>query len=236
MKHINANILHEYKNVQSIAKAVLNEISNYIKVGISESEIAKICTELMISKGVQKFWYHDVAALVLLGSRSKLSISGKNYEPSMLLVSDRDLVTIDLSPEINGCWGDCARSFVVIDGKVCNHNIPDKELSEGIEFEKKLHEELMKVATPEKTFNEIYYYFNPIINENGYVNLDFHQNLGHSIERNINDRKYIESGCTTKLGEVNFFTFEPHICKSGKTWGFKHENIYYFEGNSLREL
>ena len=236
MKKINSDELYEYKKVQSLAKTVLSEISNYIKVGVSEQEIAQKCKDLMISKDIQKFWYHNVAALVLLGNRTKLSISGKNYKPSTLLVSDRDLVTIDLSPDINGYWGDCARSFAVIEGKVYANHILDQELSEGIEFEKKLHEKLIQVATPNTSFHEIYSYFNSIIKENGYINLDFRQNLGHSIEKDINDRKYIEETCTTKLGDVGFFTFEPHICKSGKTWGFKHENIYYFEGNLLKEL
>ena len=236
MKKINSNELYAYKKVQSVAKTVLSEISDYIKVGVSEQEIAQTCQDLMISKGIQKFWYHNVAALVLLGNRTKLSISGKNYKPSMLLVSERDLVTIDLSPEINQYWGDCARSFAVIEGKVCTRNIFDKELSEGIEFEQKLHQKLMQIATPNISFHEIYSYFNSIIRENGYINLDFRQNLGHSIEKNINDRKYIEDNCTTKLSEVSLFTFEPHICKSDKELGFKHENIYYFEGNILKEL
>ena len=39
------------------------------------------------------------------------------------------------------------------------------------------------------------------------------------------------------LGSVNFFTFEPHIRKAGGRWGFKHENIYYFDDtNSAVEL
>lgn len=236
MKNIDVNELHKYKIVQSVAKAVLNEISSFIKAGTSEQEIANICTELMISKGVQKFWYHNVAALVLLGDRTKLSVSGRNYKPSMQMVSERDLVTIDLSPEIDGYWGDCARSFAIVEGKVCIQGIADEEFSEGIDFEKRLHEELLTFATPDKSFNEIYSHFNSVISKNGYINLDFHQNIGHSIEKNIDDRKYVESGCTTKLNEVNFFTFEPHICKKDKSWGFKHENIYYFEGNILREL
>ena len=228
--------LRQYKQVQSIAKAVLNEMSHYIKSGISEKDIATHCKNLMLSKGIKNFWYYSIPALVLVGERTLLSTSGKQYEPSELQVSERDLVTIDLSPELNGCWGDCARSFVITNGKVCTQEIPDKELSAGIEFEKSLHRKLMQFATPEKTFEALHSYFNSIIAENGYINLDFHKNLGHSIEKNINNRKFIEKGCKTRLNEVNYFTFEPHICKTDMKWGFKLENIYYFENNYLNEL
>ena len=32
------------------------------------------------------------------------------------------------------------------------------------------------------------------------------------------------------------FTFEPHNQKKKKKYGFKFENIYYFENGSVREL
>jgi len=33
-----------------------------------------------------------------------------------------------------------------------------------------------------------------------------------------------------------FFTFEPHISVKGSKYGYKKENIYYFEGDELKEL
>lgn len=61
-------------------------------------------------------------------------------------------------------------------------------------------------------------------------------NLGHSIVRNKDDRIYIEKGNMAKLGDVNFFTFEPHISISGSKYGYKRENIYYFEDGKIKEL
>ena len=61
-------------------------------------------------------------------------------------------------------------------------------------------------------------------------------NLGHSIERKKEDRIYIEKGNKTKLGDAGYFTFEPHISVSGSVYGYKRENIYYFEKGVLREL
>ena len=70
----------------------------------------------------------------------------------------------------------------------------------------------------------------------GYENLDFNSNLGHSIENQLDDRRYIEANNKTLLGDCNMFTFEPHICRTNGTWGFKLENIYYFENDKAVPL
>jgi hypothetical protein len=70
----------------------------------------------------------------------------------------------------------------------------------------------------------------------GYRNIDFHGNLGHSIEKNLNDRRYLEENNQTKLSDCDFFTFEPHICRVNDIWGFKMENIYYFEDGKVVPL
>ena len=61
-------------------------------------------------------------------------------------------------------------------------------------------------------------------------------NLGHSIVKDKNDRVYTEKGNTQKNGDVKYFTFEPHISIPGSKYGFKKENIYYFENGKLVEL
>ena len=79
-------------------------------------------------------------------------------------------------------------------------------------------------------------YARTIIVENGFVNLDFMGNLGHSIVKTKGDRAYIEKGNMTKLGDVKYFTFEPHIGFPNSKYGYKKENIYYFDENGLMEL
>lgn len=51
-----------------------------------------------------------------------------------------------------------------------------------------------------------------------------------------NDRIYIEKGNQICLGEVHYFTFEPHISVQGSKYGYKRENIYYFENGEIKEL
>ena len=48
---------------------------------------------------------------------------------------------------------------------------------------------------------------NRFITENGFINLDFMGNLGHSIVKEKSDRIYIEKGDQTLLSAVDYFYF-----------------------------
>jgi len=231
--------LAQYKRVQKIAKDALHHAGLVMKVGWTEKKIAKECRGYMRFHGVHSFWYHNVPALVLVGERTTLSISGREYDPTDTRVQKNDLITIDLSPEIDGCWGDYARSFVMEDCKVVGLHDMDFPKSiehfEGLNEEWGLHLCLLRTAHPEMTFEEVFHKMNDLIQEKGYENLDFKGNLGHSIENHLGKRVYIERGCQRKLGE-GLFTFEPHIRKPGSKFGYKLEDIYYFEDVVLNAL
>ena len=50
------------------------------------------------------------------------------------------------------------------------------------------------------------------------------------------ERVYIEKSNNIKLGDVNYFTFEPHISIEGSKYGYKKEDIYYFDNGVLKKL
>ena len=95
---------------------------------------------------------------------------------------------------------------------------------------------MCKFVTPKTTFEELFYYINSIIEQKGYINLDFMGNLGHSIVRQKSDRVYIEKENKITLGDVAYFTFEPHISIPNSKYGYKRENIYYFDNGVIKEL
>ena len=230
--------LHEispYLHVQDIALRVLRDIVPFIKSGNRECSVADVCTQLLKQYGAKDCWYHDVPALVLVGERTTLSVSGTDYQPSDVAIGANDLVTIDLSPMVNGFWGDCARSYIVESGSA---RPPEKSSSlyYGIRAERELHALMKEIATPETSMHELYSLANRFIETMGYKNLDFRGNLGHSIEKHLDDRRYIEANNQTMLGDCNMFTFEPHICRTNDTWGFKMENIYCFENDKAAPL
>lgn len=219
--------IEEHRAVQAIAKRVLAELARTIVPADTERSIATRATQMMAGYGVRETWYYDCPAFVLLGSRSCLSVSGRQYEPGDEAVGLTNLVTVDLSPARGGVWGDCARSFAVEDGR-CTETPSSTEFQEGLAFERELHARMIEATKPDMRFMDLFDFANALIASRGFENLDFLGNVGHSIETAREQRRYVERGNDTRLGDVGLFTFEPHLRRIGGVWGFKHENIYYF--------
>lgn len=192
----------------------------------------------MLENGADSFWYWEVGAFVFAGDDTAVSVSGKDYKAADRAIQENDIITIDLSPQKNNVWGDYARTLVIENGVVCDEidGIKKEEWRNGLRMEAYLHKTLIDVATPEMTFEELYYYMNDLIVRQGFLNLDFLGNLGHSIVKNKNDRVYIEKGNCKKLSDVEMFTFEPHISIPDSRYGYKREDIYYFDNGMLIKL
>lgn len=224
--------------VQQIAKQTMAFIKSEIKVGMNLREVRQLAENKMLALGATSFWYWDIGAFVFSGKDTTLSVSGKHYKTANKTIKENDIITIDLSPQAGNVWGDYARTIIIEDGVVVDdiNKISKTEWKNGLLMEEKLHSELLSFATPQTTFEELYLYINEFITNTGYINLDFMGNLGHSIVTDKNDRIYIEKGNKAPLGSVKYFTFEPHIAVKGSKYGFKKENIYYFENKRLIEL
>ena len=188
--------------------------------------------------GADSFWYWDVGAFVFAGDETTVSVSGKEYTTSERVIESDDIITIDLSPQIGDTWGDYARTVIIENGCVVESvgNIKCDEWRNGLLMEKRLHEKMKEIVSPHMTFEDLYFRMNEDIIAEGYINLDFMGNLGHSIVRRKDDRIYIEKGNNTKLGDVSYFTFEPHISVSGSKYGYKREDIYYFDNGTIKIL
>ena len=228
----------KYSEVQKIAKDTIGYIKNEICTGMKLTDVRRLCEEKMLARGADSFWYWDVGAFVFSGDETTVSVSGREYVTSDRLIAANDIITIDLSPQCGNIWGDYARTIILEDGKVVDdiNSIRNSEWRNGLLMEEELHGELLKFATTQTTFEELYFHINHLITERGFVNLDFLGNLGHSIVKDKNDRIYTEKGNTALLSSVDYFTFEPHISVKGSKYGYKKENIYYFVDGKLKEL
>src|SRR5690349_20681993 len=92
-------MLAEHRAVQRIARQVLADLAPTICASDTEFAIAQRAVASLRSRGIMETWYHNCPALVLLGSRSCLSISGRDYVPAQEPVGrETNLVTVDLSP------------------------------------------------------------------------------------------------------------------------------------------
>ena len=172
----------EYFEVQKIAKQTIEYARNVICSGMTLLEIREICEKKLLELGADSFWYWDIGAFVFSGDETTVSVSGTQYKTSDRIIKDNDIITIDLSPQCGDIWGDYARTLIVENGVVVDDaTCSNEEWKQGIDMEKKLHNEMVSFITPDTTFEELYFYMNKYIEQNGYINLDFMGNLGHSI-------------------------------------------------------
>lgn len=229
------SLITEHRAVQDAAKSVLASLASNISARDTESSIAETAYRELCALGLPETWYYRCPAFVLSGSRSCMSISGRDYVPNSEAVGEFNVVTVDLSPMRNGRWGDCARSFYVEGGQVVSEPAMP-ELAKGKRFLEALHAEMLAIVHPAMTFHELFDWANQRIEANGFENLDFLGNVGHSIATRRDDRQYIKAQNTRKLNEVPFFTFEPHVRELSGRWGFKHEDIFYFNQNGDVEM
>ena len=228
----------EYSDVQKIAKETIEYIKTEIRPGMPLTEVRRLCEERMTLLGADSFWYWDVGAFVFAGDETTVSVSGREYTTSDRKIESDDIITIDLSPQIGDTWGDHARTIIIENGRVVKSigEIENTEWRDGLLMEKKLHDKMTEIVSPDMIFEDLYFRMNEYIKDEGYINLDFMGNLGHSIVRRKDDRIYIEKGNKSKLGDVSCFTFEPHISVSGSKYGYKREDIYYFDNGVIKKL
>ena len=228
----------EYRQIQQIARQTIEDVKGAIRPGMRLAQVRELCEQRMLELGADSFWYHGIGAFVFSGDETAISVSGRQYVTSDRLIAEDDIVTIDLSPQKNGAWGDYART-IVLEGGVVRKSLSDirhEEWRAGLAMQARLHGELLSFATPQTTFHELHAHINALLSREGFVNLDFHGNLGHSICRHMDERVYTEAGNLAPLASAVLFTFEPHIGLPGSPYGYKKESIYYFEGGCLKAL
>ncbi|PQO37678.1 M24 family metallopeptidase [Bremerella cremea] len=219
--------MNDHRHVQAIAKSVLEDLAATIQPADTERTIAKRCVDRLHDAGITQTWYYDCPAYVLLGSRSCLSISGRDYVPADEVVGETNVVTVDLSPLYQEAWGDCARSFYVEEGNASL--MPTRaEFVRGDQLLRKLHVFACERVHTEMTFEELHSLLAEAVVTHQFESIDFLGNFGHSIEKCLTDRKYIEAGNASRLSDVPYFTIEPHIRELGGNWGYKWEEIYTF--------
>ena len=206
------------RSVQLKAKAVMAAIASTISARSTEQTIVATAKHLLADCGLTDTWYYDCPAFVLLGSRSCVSLSGRDYIPAVEPVGMENLVTIDLSPCEGVLWGDYARSLCVEQGRVVEEPI-SSDFRDGLRVERDLHRRMAEFVTPDTSFHQLYEFANDAIASAGYDNLDFMRNVGHSIESCRENRRYVAHGNHRRLADVSCFTFEPHIRRKGGALG-----------------
>ena len=222
-----------HKQAQAIARDSLAAIGAFIQPGATESSLLADCRRLMDERGATGYWWFDVPAVVLAGARLRNSVEGDVFQPGDTPITDDDMVTIDVAPDLGGYWGDCARSFFLKGGVLVPPEAAGPEQSDGMTAEATLHAHLLAFARPEMTFQDLYAEMDSLVRKLGFQNLDFLANYGHDIGKDVHTRVFLDANCPVRLDSVPMFTFEPHIAKAGSPFAFKYEEVYRFQGSQL---
>jgi Xaa-Pro aminopeptidase len=225
--------LKQYQKVQNAARFTLDNITDFIRPGLTEIELVEKCHDLQCKAGVDGYWYKSLPALILAGNHTTLAISSVQYEPNNIPIQENDLVTIDLHPSIAGYCGDYARSFYVENGVARRSPLFNQEFIAGAHAQSHLHALLLEVAHVDMTFSDLHQIMSKEIEQLSFEALNY---LGHAIQKDMHHLEFIAPDVTRTLGDARLFTLEPQIRLLGGHYGFKNENIYYFKNNKLREL
>jgi len=230
-------VLSNNQIAQNMAHAAIEDVKAFIAPGVTEAQIRQHVEAFLYRSGSQPFWYHGVGCLVHVGSRTTLSQSGRAYIAGDTAVKADDIITLDLSPTVEGDWGDFARTLFVQNGVVTEDDPTDKNYAFALKCEKDLHRFVMETARPDMSYGQLHALVSEQLRAMDAQNLDYSGNFGHSINIDQADRIYILPDNSALLGDSRAFTFEPHLKCSGCDFGIKRENIYYFgDDMRLREL
>ena len=222
---------------QRIAQDCLEYLKTFLRPGMTYEEIHEACKDRMLAKGAERFWTHEDPALILFGDMSTYS-AHEAPDLKKMIVQENDFITVDVAPVMGNGWGDMARSYVMEKGKTIRYVDSDnQEIKEGLDFELYLHQEFIQFVNEETTFSGLHDYIEDLLKKHHYINLDYHGNFGHTIEKDPKDRVTIIHGEDRKISEYNKpITFEPHICRVNGRYGIKHENMYFFHEGKILEV
>ncbi len=229
--------LERVRSAQGMAKSCIEQLVDFIKPGVTDVEIHDRAAEIMTGLGSTGWWIHGDPALVLTGERSTYSARrDPNARPAVYTVAQEDIVSVDVAPMAGDAWGDFARTFFVYDGAA--HFEPRREDDrEGYALSLELKRRMLEFVDEGTTFAELWRATTDWLRGAGYQNCDYHDNFGHTVELDPDDRVTIADGVDrTIFGCDRPFTYEPHFKKMGGSRGYKHEDMYIFSQGGLVKI
>jgi len=203
MNNVQKENFEKIRAAGSLAADTLDEITSYIKPGISTEKIDKICYEYIKDKGGHS------APLFYRGFPKSCCTSANHVVchgiPSKKILVEGDIINVDVTTVVNGWHGDTSRMFFV--GEV---SIKSKNLVQAT------YDSMMKAISIIKSgihLGDIGEAIQTHVEQNGFsVVRDF---CGHGIGKTFHTQPnilhYGKKGEGMKLEEGMMFTVEPMI-------------------------
>jgi len=210
--------INDMKKAALLADQVMEEMTRYIKPGITEKNIADRIIELFAQKGAEDISFHPIIAS---GSNN----SRPHYTGNSRVITEKDVIVLDFGCKVNGYCSDTSRTFFV-------GGITDEE-KKIYNLVKDAYQAAADFAQEGVTAGEVDKKARDIITKAGYGK-NFLNRTGHGIGFDVHEAPYIKGNSSQVLEKGMAFSIEPGIYIAGKV-GMRIEDIVIINENGKGE-
>ncbi len=207
------------KKAQSITDAAFSAVLGFIKVGVSERDIAVELEYQMSKRGAEGLAFDTIIA-------SGVNSSKPHAHPTEKLIENGDPVTMDFGARYHGYCSDMTRTVFVGE--------PKDELRKIYNVVSLAQNMGITSAYPGMTGKELDTACREIIKANGFGEY-FTHSTGHSLGIDIHETPYASARSQDTLQTGQLITCEPGIYVPG-VGGVRIEDMLLFEEDSVIDL
>lgn len=189
---------------------IFDEVTKFMKPGLTEKQVASFVHELVEKKGYELAWDKEYCPSVFSGPNT----AGAHSGPTDRTIEPGHVVNLDFGIKINGYCSDLQRTWYIL--KSNEDNAPD-EVQKGFNVIKDSITQAANEIKPGKKGWEIDEVARNYIQINGYE--EFPHGLGHQVGRSVHDGGALLGPKWERYGnlpfleieEGNVFTIEPRL-------------------------
>lgn len=204
---------------QRIAEAAFDHILGFIKIGVTEKEVALELDHYMLSHGADSLSFETIAI-------SGANTSKPHGVPTDKKIEHGDFVTMDYGAVVNGYHSDMTRTVAV--GAASD----EQKKIYKIVFEAQLA--VLRVLKNGVKCSDADKAARDVITEAGYGEY-FRHSAGHGVGIEIHEKPFISPKSTATLRSGNVVTDEPGIYIPGK-FGVRIEDMALITENGCKNL
>ncbi len=210
------------RKAAQLADEVMDDLTRYIKPGLTEKDIQIKITERFEEKGA------DETAFAIVASGTNNSIP--HYSKNSRVITEQDVIVLDFGCKFNGYCSDVSRTFFV--GEVT------EEHEKIYNIVKEAQQAALDHAREGVHAGEVDKKARDVITKAGYGDC-FLSRTGHGIGFDVHEAPYIRGNSKQILEKGMAFSIEPGIYIAGKV-GMRIEDIVIInedgEGESLNKF
>lgn len=194
---------------------VVDRLAAEVRPGVTEAQLAARALELAVERGATGAW-----TPIAVGAGEGALVCHPAFPPTDRVVSDDDLVLLDVTPDFGGWPGDVTRTVLVGD---------DAARREVLAEVTRIERRLLDSCRPGMPANELFGLARGLFDEGGFELLDLLGNIGHDLDQGGRVNGFIDSRNTTPMWGC--WAIEPHLGLDGIA--AKMEDLVWLEDDRV---